>query len=97
MQQMYERLLAGQVEMFARLEEKVDYQVKATKQEEMLAEMAADRKADQEHLLERMDAIFGAYEKSIMACLGQAEVRTKKIEQDTEMMQLHGGASGYLC
>jgi hypothetical protein len=45
-----------------------------------------DRQANQE-LLARMDAMFGAYEKSIMACLGQAEFRTKKIQQDTEMMQ----------
>jgi hypothetical protein len=69
--------------------------------EEMLARMKEEIKsshnemrANQEELLARVDAyhekrmtMFEAYEKSIMACLGQAEANTKKTEQDPGMMQ----------
>jgi hypothetical protein len=65
MQQMLERLLAGQ----ARFEEKAE----------------ADRKADQEDLLARMDAMFETNKKRMMACLGQTEANTEKI--DPGMMQ----------
>jgi hypothetical protein len=56
-------------------------------QEEILARIKGeDRQANQE-LLARMDAMIDAYEKRRMACLGQTESNTGKIEQDTEMMQ----------
>jgi hypothetical protein len=34
-----------------------------------------------------MDDMFDAYEKRMMACLGQTEANTEKTEQDTEMIQ----------
>jgi hypothetical protein len=34
-----------------------------------------------------MDAMFNVYEKRMMACLGQTEANTEKIEQDPGMMQ----------
>jgi hypothetical protein len=36
---------------------------------------------------EKRMAMLDAYEKSIMACLGQAVADTKKIEQDPGMIQ----------
>jgi adenylate kinase family enzyme len=82
--------------LLAKLEDKMDANQKKAEadKEEMLARMKEDRKANQEELLARMDsyhekrmAMFDAYEKSIMACLGQAEANTEKIEQDPGMMQ----------
>jgi hypothetical protein len=65
---------------------------------EMLAKAATDRKADKDDLLTRMEtkiesyhekrmAMFDAYEKRMMACLGQTEANTEKIEEDPGMMQ----------
>jgi hypothetical protein len=64
---------------------------------EMLEKVEADRKADKEDLLKRMETLidayhekrmtmFDAYEKRMVACLGQTEA-TEKIEPDPEMMQ----------
>jgi hypothetical protein len=61
---------------------------------EILAKAEANRKANKEEILARMDtyhekriAMFDAYEKRMMACLGQTEANTEKIEQDAGMMQ----------
>jgi predicted RecB family nuclease len=51
----------------------------AADKEDLLTKMKEDRKADQEELLARMDAMFEAYEKRMMA--------TKEIETDPGMMQ----------
>jgi hypothetical protein len=57
-QQMYERLLAGQVEMFARLEENMDSNQKKAE---------ADRKADNQDLLTRMETIIDANQEKAEA------------------------------
>jgi hypothetical protein len=65
---------------------------------EMLTKMKEDRKADQEDLLARIKeecrqanqellAMFDVYEKRTMACVGQMEANTKKIETNPRMMQ----------
>jgi hypothetical protein len=50
-------------------------------QEDMLTETAANK----EEILARIDAMFDVYEKRTMACLGQTEANTEKI--DPGMMQ----------
>jgi formiminotetrahydrofolate cyclodeaminase len=84
-----EKLAADKEDFLARMEAIFDdnrKKVEADK-EEMLARIKEEDRQANEELSTRMDARFGAYEKSIVACLGQAEVRTEKIERDTEMMQ----------
>jgi hypothetical protein len=73
---------------------KADQEKIAANKEEMLARMKEDRKANQEELLARMDAyhkkrmaMFDAYEKRMIACLGQTEANKEKTEQDPGMMQ----------
>jgi hypothetical protein len=62
MKQMFEWLLAGQAEMVARLDEKMD-----------------------DYHKKRM-AMFDAYEKRMIACLGQTEDKREKTVPDSEMM-----------
>jgi hypothetical protein len=59
---------------------------------EILAKAKADRKADKEEILARMDAyhqkrmaMLDAHQKRMRACLGQTEANTEKI--DPGMMQ----------
>jgi signal transduction protein with GAF and PtsI domain len=65
---------------------------------EMLAKAEDDRKADKEEKLTRMEtltdayhekrmAMFDAYEKRMMACIGQTEANTEETEQDPGMIQ----------
>jgi uncharacterized protein YPO0396 len=68
MQQMFEQLLAGQTEMVARLEKKMD---------------AYNEKMDACH--EKVMAMLDAHRERTMACLGQMEANTEKI--DPGMMQ----------
>jgi hypothetical protein len=79
MQQMLERLLAGQ----ARIEERMDADRKAN--QELLARIKEDRRANQEFLA-RMDAyhekrmaILDAHQKRMIACLGETDANTEKI------------------
>jgi hypothetical protein len=87
---------ADKEDLLTRMETIIDANQKKAEAEkqEMLARMKEDRKANQEDLLARMDAyhekrmaMFDAYQKRVMACLGQEEADTKKIEQDPGMMQ----------
>jgi hypothetical protein len=83
------------IKMLAKAEahRKADQERKADK-EEILSTVKEDRKASQEELLARMDdyhekrmAMFDAYEKRMMGCLGQTEANTERIEQDPGIMK----------
>jgi hypothetical protein len=87
MQQMFEWLMAGQAEMFARLEENMDSnQVKATKQEEILAELNAKMDATirsnqskvQETIHNRVENIRAELNQKTEAVLERQRVRNEE-------------------
>jgi hypothetical protein len=91
MQQIIEWLLAGQAEMVARHEEKMDAnQAKAAKEEELLARMREDIKSGQEEMRSIVDEWMTDIKdvrKEMIACEEETEADTEKTEPHSEMMQ----------